>query len=167
MMPKNKSDNRAVEIKMGDELHMQTNIIISVIKSKLLSTKGNDDGTNQLFQVLGEKQLGNIFNLAEESLNMPVWKYNDKCYLKNKDKQITDYAVDKSKTEGGIEVINFTKDMPYILDLTFYRYELEKSNEVNKGYTIFEINNKLLNYYIYRIGLSESSLTAITKPFSF
>ena len=24
-----------------------------------------------------------VFQLAEERLNMPVWKYNDKCYLTN------------------------------------------------------------------------------------
>ena len=46
------------------------------------------------------------------------------------DNKVTDYAVDKSKTDGDIEVINFTKCMPYILDLTFYRYESEKYKEV-------------------------------------
>ena len=72
---------------------------------------------------------------------MPVWKYDEKCYLTNIDKEVTDYAVGKSKTEGGFGVINFTTDMPYILDLTFYRYEFEKYNEVIKGYTI-STNNK-------------------------
>ena len=41
-------------------------------------------------------------------------------------KKVTDYAVDKSKTDGDIGVISFTKDMPYILDLTFYRYGFER-----------------------------------------
>ena len=50
---------------------------------------------------------------------MPVWKYNEKCYLNVNDKRVIDYAVDKFKAEGNIEVINVTKDMPYILDLTF------------------------------------------------
>ena len=34
--------------------------------------------------------------------------------------------------------------MPYILYLTFYRYEFEKTKEVIKGYTISKIN-KLYN----------------------
>ena len=38
------------------------------------------------------------------------------------DKYAIGYAVGKSKTDGDIE--DFTKDMPYILDLAFYRYEL-------------------------------------------
>ena len=44
---------------------------------------------------------------------MPVWKYNDKCYMKTSGKQVIDYAGDKSKTDGDIEIINFTTDMPY------------------------------------------------------
>ena len=92
-----------------------------------------------MFQVLGEKQLEYIsFELAEESLKMQVWKYNDKCYLKINDKNDTDYAGDKSKTDGDIEINNFTKYMPYIL--TFYTYDFEKSKEISQGYTICEFN---------------------------
>ena len=58
-------------------------------------------------------------------------------------KKVTDYAVDKSKTDGDIEVISFTKDMPYILYLTLYRYEFEKDKEHIKGYTISKINASL------------------------
>ena len=86
--------------------------------------------------------------LAEESLKMPVWKYNEICYPAINDKRVTDYAVDKSKTEGDIEVIICSKDMPYILDWTFYRYEVEKYNEAIKGYTISKVNNNVLNHYI-------------------
>ena len=114
-MPNNKSDNRVVEIKMDDKLDIQANTIISRIKLKSLSTE-KDYGTNQLFQALDEKQLGYILKLAEENLKMPVWRYNDKCYPKANDKSVSGYAVDKSKTDGDIEVISFTKDMPYILD---------------------------------------------------
>ena len=46
--------------------------------------------------------------------------------------------------------------MPYVLDLPFYKYELEKSKEVIKGYTISK-TNKSYNIIIYRMGLSESS----------
>ena len=87
--------------------------------------------------MLDEKQLQYIVKLAEDNLKIPAWKYNDKCYLKDNEQKVTDYAVDKSKTDGGIEVVSFTKYMPYILDLTFYRYEFEKSKEVINGYTIF------------------------------
>ena len=55
-------------------------------------------------------------------------------------------AVDESKTDGDIEVINFTKYMPYILYLTFYKHEVGKSKEVVRGYTIPKVPN--LNYYM-------------------
>ena len=64
-MPKTKTDNRTVEIKMDDKLDMQTYIIISGITLKLLSAKKSDYGTNHLFQVLDEKQLEYMFTLAE------------------------------------------------------------------------------------------------------
>ena len=70
-MPKNKTDNRNAEIKMDDQLNIQTGIIISGIYLILIYLK-NDCGTNPLFQVLGEKQLEYIFKLAEENLKMPV-----------------------------------------------------------------------------------------------
>ena len=38
-MPKNKTGNRTVEIKMDDKLDIQTNIITSGIKLRFLSTK--------------------------------------------------------------------------------------------------------------------------------
>ena len=37
-------------------------------------------------------------------------------------KQLIDYAIDKSKTDGDIEITILTKEMPYKLDLTFYKY---------------------------------------------
>ena len=87
----------------------------------------NEYGTNQLFQVLDGKQLEYMFRLAEESLKMTVWKHSAKCYLRINDTTVTDYAVDKYKTDGDIEVINLTKYMPYILDLTIYKYDVEMS----------------------------------------
>ena len=75
-----------------DTIGIQTDIIISGIKLKPLCTKRNEHGTNQLFQILDEKQLGDIFQLAEENLEMPVWKYNDECYPKVNDKKVTDYV---------------------------------------------------------------------------
>ena len=57
-MPKNKTDNRTVEIKMDDKLYIPT---FFGIKPKILSTRRNYYGTNQLFQVLDGKQLEYIF----------------------------------------------------------------------------------------------------------
>ena len=54
-MPKNKTDNRTAEIKMDNKLNIQKDIIISGIKLKFLSTK-NEYCTNQLFEILDEKQ---------------------------------------------------------------------------------------------------------------
>ena len=62
----------------------------------------------------------------------------------------------------------FKKDNPYIIDKTFSKYDFEKKGEQITGYNIFEIDKKLLSYYMYtKMGLSESSLNTITKPFSF
>ena len=69
----------------------------------------NDHGTNQRPQVLDGNQLEYMFKPAEENLKMPVWKYNEKCFLKANDEQVIGYAVDKLKTDGDTEVINFTK----------------------------------------------------------
>ena len=95
---------------------------------------------------------------------MPIRKYNGKCYLKVNDKQMIDYAVDKSKTEGDIEVITFTKDMPYILELTFYKYEFEKIKNKLKDIQLLKLM-KLIRTIIYRMGLSEPSLTTTKTIF--
>ena len=55
--------------------------------------------------------------------------------------------------------------MPHILDLTFYRYGFENSKEIVKRYTISK-TNKDYSTIVYEMGLSESHLTSITKPFS-
>ena len=86
----------------------------------------------RFFKYWMTSNLNIYFKIAEEHIKIPIWKYNDKCYLTHNDEQVTDYAVDKSKTDGDLEVVNFTKCMPYILYLTFYKYEFEKSKEVIK-----------------------------------
>ena len=75
-------------------------------------------------------------------MKIPVWKYEDKCYLKINEKKVLQYSIDKynETPDNGIEQIEFKKDTPYIIDLTFYRYEFEKNKETIKGYTISEIN---------------------------
>ena len=57
-------NNRTIELKIGS-IDIQANIIISGIKFELLTAKKSDYGENNLFQVLGEKQLEHIFKLAE------------------------------------------------------------------------------------------------------
>ena len=44
--------------------------------------------------------------------------------------------------------IEFKKDVPYIMDLTFSKYDFEKKGEQITGYSISEINKILLSYYI-------------------
>ena len=79
---------------------------------------------------------------------MLVWKYNEECYLRIKGKRVIDYAVDRSKTDGDIEVINFTKGMPYILDLTFYRYEFEKMKNILQDIRSLELIKFIKLLYI-------------------
>ena len=97
-----------------------------------------------MFQVLDEKQMNDILKLAEENMKIPVWKYEDKCFLTINDKKVLQYSIDKYNetpdNDNGIEQIEFKKDTPYIIDLTFYRYEFVKDKETIKGYTISEIN---------------------------
>ena len=71
-----------------------------------------------------------MFKSAEENLKMPVWKYKDKCYPKTNSKHVIDYRVDlfNETPEGKIEIFSFTKDMPYIMDLTFYTYGFGKKH---------------------------------------
>ena len=81
---------------------------------------------------------------------MPIWDYNDKFYLKINDLKIRELPGEPS----------FQKGVPYIMDITFSKYGFEKNGEQITGYSISEINKI---YYVYRMGLSESSL----KPFIF
>ena len=111
-MPKNKTENNTVEIKM-DTLDIQTDIIIPGIKLKFLSTKKNEHGTNILFQTLGEQQLQYIFTFAKESIKIPIRKYYEKCYLKANQKKIYQYVIgqyDKAQ-DGEIDTVGFEKNI--------------------------------------------------------
>ena len=67
------------------------------------------------------------------------------------------------KVESG-----FKRDVPYIMDLTFSKYDFQKGGEQITGYSISELNSFFsVIIYIYKMGLSESSLNTMTKPFSF
>ena len=126
-------------------------MVITGVKVKYLSLKENEYGHNHFFNVLEITPLQDLIELRK-SLKIPIWDYNDKFYLKAN-------ALKIRELPGEIE---FKKDNPYIVDLTFSKYDFEKKGEQITGYSISEINKDLI-YYIYRMGLSESSL----KPFSF
>ena len=70
------------------------------------------------------------------------------------------------KTDGAIDVIHFTEDMPYILYLSFIDMDLKSLKKLLKGILFLKLI-KPIKTIRCRMGLSESSLTTITKPFSF
>ena len=67
---------------------------------------------------------------------MPIWDYNDKSYLKTNDVNIRELP--------GNEHV-FQKDVPYIMDFTFSKYDFQKNGEQMTGYSISGINKNLLN----------------------
>ena len=77
-----------------------------------------------------------IFELAEDNLKMPIWKYSDKCDFEINDTKVIDYRVDLSNEtpEGKIELLSFAKYMPYIMGLAFYNYELKKQRTYSRIY---------------------------------
>ena len=62
-----------------------------------------------MFQGLDEKQMNDIFKLAEENMKIPVWKYEDKCYVTINEKKVFQYSIDKynETPDNGIEQIVF------------------------------------------------------------
>ena len=152
-MPKNKTDNRTVEIKMDDKLDIQTDIIISGIKSKFLFTKRMSTERNNFFKYLMKSNLDMFLNSPDKILKCQFGNTMKNVILKL---MIQRFLI-MQLTDGDIEVIKFTKYLPYVLDLTSYRYEFEKSKEIIKGYTISKINK--FNKLLYAMGLPESSLT--------
>ena len=61
---------------------------------------------------------------------MQIWDYNDKFYLKTSDIKIKELPGEHT----------FQKDVPYIMDITFSKYDFEKKGEQITGYSISEIN---------------------------
>ena len=72
---------------------------------------------------------------------MHVRKYDDKCYLEiNHKTYVSMLSINLMQIQMvTLKQIKFNKDEPYIMDLTFYRYEFEKAGEHIKGYTISKI----------------------------
>merc|ERR1711906_80679 len=110
---------------------MANNDIMAItgIKMKDLSLKENEYGHNHFFTVLDITPLQELITLRK-TLKMPIWDYNDKFYFKINDvkiKELPNYP-------------SFQKDVPYIMDITFKKYDFEKNGEQITGYSISEIN---------------------------
>ena len=104
-------------------------MVITGIKMKYLSLKENEYGHNHFFNVLDITPLQDLIELRK-SLKMPLWDYNGKFYLKVNDIKIRELP-------GEIE---FKKDVPYIMGLTFSKYDFEKKGEQITGYSISQTN---------------------------
>ena len=61
---------------------------------------------------------------------MPIWDYNGKFYLK----------INGIKIKELPDEHTFQKDVPYIMGITFRKYDFEKNGEQITGYSISEIN---------------------------
>ena len=114
---------------------------IKKIKLKYLSGKENEYGTNHFFQLLDITPLQELVELRD-SMKMPIWENNNKFYLK-----VNAVKAQEAKVENG-----FNKDHPYIMDLTFSKYDLQKNGKQITGYSISEIN-KMYYILIYRNGI--------------
>ena len=112
------------EIEMADNT-----MVITGIKMKYLSLKENEYGHNHFFNVLDITPLQQLIELRK-TLKMPLWDYNSKFYLKINDVKIKELA----------DEYTFQKDVPYIMDITFSKYDFQKNGEQIIGYSISEIN---------------------------
>ena len=127
-MTKNKKKSpkqQPTEIEMADKDTM----VITGIKMKYLSLKENEYGHNHFFNVLDITPLQQLIELMKP-LKMQIWDYNDKFYLKINDIQIKELPNEHT----------FQQDVPYIMDITFRKYDFEKKGERITGYSISEIN---------------------------
>ena len=108
-------------------------MIITGIKMKYLSLKENEYGHNHFFNVLDITPLQQLIELRK-SLKMPIWDYIDKFYLK-----INDIKIKELPNQHV-----FQKDVPYIMDLTFSKYDFQKNGEQITGYSISEIDKEII-----------------------
>ena len=104
-------------------------MVITGIKMKYLFLKENEYGHNHFFNVLDMTPLQQLIELRK-SLKMPLWDYNNKSYLKTNGLKIRELP-------GNIE---FKKDVPYIMDITFSKYDFQKNGEQITGYSMSEIS---------------------------
>ena len=114
-----------------EEIQMASNdiMVITGINMKYSSLKESEYGHNHFFNVLDISPLQQLIELRK-SLKMPIWDYNDKFYLKINDVRIKELPGEHT----------FQKDVPYIMDITFRKYDFQKNGEQITGYSISEIN---------------------------
>ena len=111
------------EIPMADKDTM----VITGIKMKYSSLKGNEYGHNHFFNVLDTTPLQDLIEVRK-SLKMQIWDYYDKFYLKINDIKIKELPCE----------IEFQKNVPYIMDITFRKYDFQKNGEQITGYSILK-----------------------------
>ena len=122
---------KSTKQQLSEEIQMASNAdikIITGIKLKYLSEKRNDYGTNHMFQVLGETPLQELIEL--DDMEMPIREYNGKYYLGINAVKLKEVQVENA----------FQKDPPYIMDLSFSKYDFQKGGEQITGYSISEID---------------------------
>ena len=112
-------------------------MVITGVKMKYLSLKENEYGLNHFFNVHDITPLQQLSELRE-SLKMPIWDYNDKFYLK-----INDITIKELPNEH-----TFQKDVPYVMDITFRKYDFAKNGGQITGYIFFEIHKFINLLYI-------------------
>ena len=110
--------------------------IITGTKLKYLSEKQNDYGTDHMFQLLRESPLKRISWIRRyEKL---FWEHHGKYYLEINAVQIKELLVETC----------FKQDNPYIVELTFSKYDFQKGGEQITGYSFSEVIKNLLTFYI-------------------
>ena len=112
-------------------------MVITGVKMKYLSLKENEYGHNHFVNVLDITPLQYLTELRK-SLKMQIWGCNDKFYLEINDVRIRELP-------GEIE---FKKDVPYIMGLTFSKYDFQNNGEQITGYSISEINKNTNLLYL-------------------
>ena len=105
---------------------------IKEIKLRYLPQKENEYGTNHFFEVLDITPVKQLIELKE--MKMHIWEYNGKYDL-----ETNAVKFEEAQVENCVK-----KDVPYIKGLTFSKYDFQKNGEQITGYSISEINKKLL-----------------------
>ena len=85
---------------------------------------------------MDEPPLREIIELGKD-IEIPIWEYSGKFYLKFNAKKVYEYSIGLMSGSDGSEVTQLIlkKPVPYIMDFTFTKYDLEKNQEHIKVYT--------------------------------
>ena len=103
-----------------------------------------------MFQVLDETPL-QLIELGQD-MKMLIWEYDGNYYLKINAVKLKEVHVENA----------CKKDHPYIMGLTFWKYDFEKKGEQITGYSILKLTKHIKLLYV-EMGLSESSFNIITN----